>query len=443
MRKIVLERKFMKHTLKCGLLLVGVAVVGLPANVFGYFSYPASRNCADCHDDGRTWQSIHGGGGSPTPTPAPTPTPLPPPTYFNGVVGDGDVSSGNMTAFYAENGFVVVAKRKDGTFTGTLRLQGKALPLKGKFTPPGNATVSVAGNATVNVNLPGKIPVVVALAFDPTVEPGAIAGTVTVATGSPLAFNALPNYTGAKAPAKHALCGKRYTVVLPSDPGSDVGHGYGTVTVAADGTAKFAGKLADGTAFTSTSRTVSGNDLTWVVPVEVPLYPKLGGMIVGELQIPKAEPADAADVVGNLGWLRPANAKPNPSKPKPFDAGFLKQTEPAGERYTAPIKGTCFLTGLATDATFTLDAVMRTLPGTWTAKNVASLTKPCTIALVPASGIIKGKVVAEFNMKKVTTPYEGVILAHPIILPGGATAVQGAGFSPTAVGSDPMQLTVP
>lgn len=440
----------MKHIYKSSLLIATAAILGSSANVFAYFSYPASRNCAECHDDGRTWQSIHGGGG----TPAPTPPPLPPPIYYNGVLGAGNIGNGNataMTAFFSDNGFVVVAKKVDGTFTGSLRLEGKAVPFKGKFNPGGNATVSVAGNATVAPPPKvGKKIAQVALSFDPTVAPGVISGTVTTG-GSSLAFTALPSaYTGVKTDI-HPLCKKRYTVVLPS-PGNTLGHGYATLVFDAKGVATFAGKLADGTAFTTTSRTVDDGMGNWVVPLHIALYKTLG-VLTGEVALPKTEPANDPDVFGSLQWLRPADAKA-----KAFLDGFLKELAPAGERYPLLAKGISLISKTTANGTFTITvdpaSVLTpavTQAGTWPGTNIPLLPKPANASLkltfIKASGIIKGSFVRSVldiktnKTKAVSTPYEGVMLANPLIL--GTTTITGGGFFSTGPATAPVELTTP
>jgi len=424
----------MKNTLKFGLLLLGAAVFGMPANVFALFSYDASYNCADCHGDGRTWDSVHGGGGGGgggTPAPAVLPA-----VNFNGVVGDQ--TSVDPAEFYAGNGFIAVAKKTDGTFTGTVRLQGKALPIKGKFDPTGNATDSVAGNAIATTALTvGKIktPVNVALSFDPTVLPGEISGSVTVGNGTQLDFTALPNYTGGNQPPanyKHELCGKYYTIILPS-PDETLGHGYATLSVAANGAAKFAGKLSDGTIFTSTSYTVDDGNGNWVVPVQIPLYKGLG-VVVGEIKIPKVVPTNSAGVIGALGWMSPGAPK---AKAIVSRTAFVQTLEPTGEIYPKLVKGTSLIPG----GTFTLLAgSLQPLAGKWPATNVPSFlpSKLAKMTLTPATGIIKGSFCPPGGK---STSFEGVILAKPVT--AGADTLQGAGFFSTGTGFGSVEITVP
>ena len=54
-----------KSTLKgITLLLCAVAVVGWSGKALAHSSYGPQYDCAQCHEDGRTWESIHGAGGN-------------------------------------------------------------------------------------------------------------------------------------------------------------------------------------------------------------------------------------------------------------------------------------------------------------------------------------------------------------------------------------------
>jgi len=352
---------------------------------------------------------------------------------FNGLVGDGQIGTGteagNMAAFFARNGFLTLTTRAGGSFTGSLRLEGKSLAVKGEFDG--------AGVAGVTVLRPGKSSVLVNLQLDSTAA-GRVTGTVTTG-GAPMAFELL---------ASRPMIGKRYTVILPS-PDDSLGHGYATLVIAAKGTATLAGKLADGTTYTTTSPVVDGGDGNWLVPVHIPLYTGSAGMIFGEVLLPKTGPADSADVTGSLGWLRPAN-----TRAKMFPAGFLKSLDPLGESYQL-IKNISLLTGTSATGNFTLtaDPLATLLPaaltqaGAWPANNVPLLPKPATAAMkltfTATTGLFKGSFSRTINGKPLSTPYEGAVLANPLTLPGGLAPVRAAGFFSTGTASGPVELTAP
>ena len=353
---------------------------------------------------------------------------------YNGLVGDGRINGGkasDMAAFFAGNGFLSLTTAADGSFSASLRLEGSALSLRGNF--------DASGEAAVVVPRTGKSDAAVALKFDPA-SPGKITGTVTV-DGIPLVFTALAG----DIVGPHPLAGKRHTVILPA-PDATLGHGYATLLVAADGTATFAGRLADGTAFTTTSRTLDDGNGNWLVPVHIPLYTSFKGMLTGEIVLPKVEPSNSADVLGSLEWLRPADASATM-----FPDGFLKELVPLGERDPLQ-KNISRLSGDATTAEFKLvvDPSGALLPaavaqaGMWPKSNVPLLTAPVASGLkltfTGASGVFKGTFVRTVNGKSVSTPYEGAILASPLILPGESSPVCGGGFFSTGTASGPVEI---
>lgn len=357
---------------------------------------------------------------------------------YDGVVGDGQIgsgASGDMEAFLHGNGFLSLTTRANGSFTGTLRLEGKALAFKGQFNG--------SGDTSVTINRSGKTSVLVTLHFDPS---GKITGTVTV-DGEVLPFETLPTgrYNGVKTNL-HPLTDNHYTTILPA-PDATVGHGFATLGFSAKGIANLVGKLADGTGFTASVRTVDDGNGNWMVPVHIPLYAAKGGMLVGKVLVPKAEPSAAADVTGALEWLRPKI--PNA---KMFQNGFLKEISPIGERYQVE-KNQSVLTGTGATANFTLsfdpagvvlpDAI--TASGTWSASNVPLLAKPAnaTFTFTKSSGLFKGRFTQIVNGYKITKPYEGAVISHPLTPDGETRAIQGGGFFSNGLISGRVEITPP
>jgi hypothetical protein len=355
---------------------------------------------------------------------------------FNGLVGDQQIAGDaqeDRDAFFAGNGFLSLTTKASGTFTGSLRLEGKTHSFKGKFDSAGEASPPA-------IKRPGKSNAAIHLKFDPA-EPDKVTGTVTTGSAMPFELSA----------SLHDLGGaKRYTIVLPAPdaaPAADaaLGHGYATMVVATTGVATLAGKLADGTTYTTTSRAVDDGSGNWLVPVHIPLYTASKGMLVGQVLVPRPEPEDSADVTGALEWLRPPN-----DKAKAFKAGFLQPLEPTGESYQ-PEKGKSLLTGTDASSAFNLTAdpeswvltESQELTGTWPKTNAPSLTKPAKMTLTLKTGVFKGTFLRMVGTKKISTPYEGVILANPLILSGGSSPVRAGGFFSTGTVSGPVELTVP
>jgi len=354
---------------------------------------------------------------------------------FNGLLGNGTETG--TDAFFHSNGFVMLTTTGTGTFTGSLRLEGQSLTLSGKFDG--------LGETTLLLKRTGKSAVTVALKLDLITEHGKVTGTATPDGGAALAFTALPGvFTGLKPNGIHPLCPNRYTIALPPDTttlptDTTRWHGYATMVVDAKGLATFAGKMDDGTTFTTSARTVDGGD-NWVVPVHIPLYKALDGMILGEVYVPKASPSTVA---GTLEWLR----QDDKAAGAMFPIGFLKPLAPQGNQYQLK-PNISLLTGNATTGNFTLTidpglvvlTTALTQNGTWPKTNAPVLTKPPTglsFTFTPTTGVFKGAFLRPVGKANVSTPYEGVIFGSPLTLLGELAPVHATGFftTPTASGT--------
>ena len=350
------------------------------------------------------------------------PVPINPlPGVYTGLVGEGLVGAGgtpDRTAFFEGNGFLSITVRDDRSFTGSLRLEGKSLPLK--------SPLDAFGQAVVTAKRTGRPDVTVALGF---ASGNRITGMVS-SGGSLMPFIALTAPFSGKAGNVHPLSAHRYTVALPS-PGAELGHGYATMTVDAKGIAKMAGKLADGTKFTAAPMSTDAGDGNWLLPCYAPVYSGATGMIWGEILIPKVPESGSPAVTGDIGWLRPENAKL-------AQAAFLKVVEPIGGRYIPPLKGISLLSGNATAANFllTVDPASHSVQtfsptGLWSLSNKPTITQtpvPVKLSYTSASGLIKGSFSRMVGGKTVSTPYEAVVFSSPLALPGGADELRGAGF---------------
>jgi len=358
---------------------------------------------------------------------------------YNAVAGDGNLGTGSesdRSAFFKDNGFVTVTTTDTGSFTGTLRLEGQSVTLQGQFDGYGEESLVVKRS--------GKSNATVALKFDTTAS-GVISGNVTTG-GSPIAFEALPGeYSGVKSDV-HPLSGKRYTVILPA-PEASYGHGYATLVVAANGTATFAGKLADGTTFTTSARTVDDGNGNRVIPVHIPLYTGSQGMLWGEVVLPKSGTEASADVGGSVGWLRPANAKATL-----FAGGLLEGVSFVGEQYALANDVSLFSgTGNAAGFTLNVDPAGTVLGaaieqgGTWPKSNSPVLVVPVqsklTWSFTGTTGVFKGTFSRTVGGKAVSTPYEGVVLANPLTVAG--TTVRGGGFFSTGSASGQVEVSSP
>jgi len=355
---------------------------------------------------------------------------------FNGIVGDASTGNGNATemdAFFRGHGFLSLAVKAEGAFSGNLRLEGASLPFKGSF--------SQSGNATVTVKRPNKyfLDTRIQIDFVAAADRSKITCTM-VFDGKTLQTEILPSaFTGAKGNT-HPLTRNRYTVILPIPDGANEAEGYGYATILVDpnGTAKIAGILFDGASFTTASGVIDDGNGDWIVPVHVPLYKSSGGILWGELVLPKVEQSDAPDVSGSLDWLRPANINP-PAFPK----GFLDIITPVGTRYSLS-KEISFLSRESRPGNFNLHFYSTVQSGTWPASNKPLLDKPTpggmSMTFNPATGIFQGVFNSALKGNPVPVPYKGVVFSKSITV--GAEPIRGGGFYPVGTSSAPLLLTL-
>jgi hypothetical protein len=117
-------------------------------------------------------------------------------------------------------------------------------------------------------------------------------------------------------------------MLLPSQStGSDApqGHSFGTIMVNANGTARFAGTMADGTRAT-VSAPVSKHG-TW--PMAAMLYTGSGSLISWLTFTNDA--VKLSDIQGAVSWI-----KPSLSNSKLYPSGFTIETEAMGSVYKKP-----------------------------------------------------------------------------------------------------------
>ena len=355
---------------------------------------------------------------------------------YNGLVGTGSIGSGSaadMQAFPANNGFIQFTTTRDGALSGILRIEGKSHAFTGKFLPDKTASLTIPrpgkASASATLNLVSALP-------------GEISGTLN--TGStPLAFRALRGAYSASGP--HALGNRTYTLLLPAPAGAAMGHGYAKLCIGSDGSALLSGELPSASPFIALARVVDDGNGNWIFPAFV----GTGGLLTGELTIPKLPKQGEAELKGALEWLR--TAKPDAQL---YPGGFLKRITPAGARLgitgTSPLLG-----GTAATAgfTLTLDPLRTVLPaavlqkGTWPLSNKPALAAPAqgsmTLHFNPLSGGFEGTFNRVSNGETQKTPFRGAMFAQPLSPGGSRPAVRGAGFLKTNTATAPVEITTP
>ena len=257
--------------------------------------------------------------------------------FYNGLVGTGEVGSGSAAdqqTFASKNGFIAINSAANGSFTGTLRLEGKSHAFSGNWNGSNAATVTIART--------GKSSAVVTLQHSGTV-PGEVSGSVSAGSGA-LAYRAL---RGSYVPGggKHLLGGKRYSIVLPPPVGVSMGYGVATLFVGYyDGVATLSGWMPNGQSFSTMSRMVDDGAGNWVMPV----YVASTSVLAGEIVIPQTAPESGSEVAGTLAWLKSAGSLGG-------GGAFLKEILPVGT-FHSTLDSTMVLSGWL-ECTMTLKPV--------------------------------------------------------------------------------------
>ncbi|MEN3941666.1 Ig-like domain-containing protein [Prosthecobacter sp. SYSU 5D2] len=180
---------------------------------------------------------------------------------------------------------------RTGHFSAKLNFGGINYAGKGVFGASGAALVTLKG---------GKGTVDVALTIDLGDPEYPLTGTVT---GGTLAGTLAVSFATANARLAPTVI-KRYTVMAQPPEGDTAlrGHSIATMTVSKTYIAKIAGRLADGTAFTASSKQDKTGGIHWTRK----LY-KGGGWVLGQMSVADSggqEPTAA------LKWSKPDGAEP-------------------------------------------------------------------------------------------------------------------------------------
>ncbi|MFZ4593010.1 MAG: beta strand repeat-containing protein [Verrucomicrobiaceae bacterium] len=266
---------------------------------------------------------------------------------YNGLVKAN--TSPAVTPSLSTEGFINVKVTGTGAFTGSLKIDGLSLPLKGAFNATGVARFCPPFTATAVLPRGIKPSYVLALTLD---LDDSIAGTrkITGTLGEQFRTTITPLSTVSadrngydKATPVLAAKVATYTVVLPAQAqtnglvASDYpqGDGFGTITVSSAGLVTFKGKLADDTAVTA-SAPLSKDD---AAPLFAQIYANKGSW-GGEITLSNQAESDLAGTT--FRWFKPYIA----GQHYPF--GWLEgvTTQLRGAKY-AVSAGTSILPDLA------------------------------------------------------------------------------------------------
>ena len=216
---------------------------------------------------------------------------------------------------WIDNGLLSLNVTKTGAFTGKLLLNGETISMNGKF----GANGTFSGNFG-NPSLPVSLTLGLA--------------SIAVSVGE----DSLTAYRAQSALHKPVPEAGRYTLLLTGTQPSataPAGAGYGTLTVSAVGTVTLAGKLADGTAFSTRSLVVEAGTCG-AFAVLVPKLYKGQGYLSGSALF---SGSGSTSCDGSLEWCKPKQSGTSGYYPGGFDTTLNL----SAAQYVAPARQTAAL----------------------------------------------------------------------------------------------------
>jgi hypothetical protein len=226
-----------------------------------------------------------------------------------GLTGPGKnvfTNAGRFAGFLdpGQDSFIKMLIGSGGSVTGEAVIDGQVMKLGGAFNISGDYSKTISGT-------------IFQFYLDPTGLSTTMTGSVTTGSATyPVSLD-LTAYGGAVPPPPP----RRYTVLIAPDPNAGpAGYGAGTLSVLTQGGVTFAGRLADGTSF-STGGWIA-NSGTW--DLFLPLYSNTG-RLTGQVSFHPVQ--GVSDFSANITWVKPTSPKGGP--------GFIAASTMAGSLYTA------------------------------------------------------------------------------------------------------------
>lgn len=247
---------------------------------------------------------------------------------FTGMMKSKGLLGGNL------NGRIDFTVASTGVISGFTTIGTVKNSLTGTIDTTGAQPTSM-----ITILRPNVVPLILNLVFDPGLN--AIDSTSTLSSGISMAaisgWRQVWRTTGTLPLNPATTVAKRYNFVLnpPAVAGLPEGGGFGSFTLATNGTLTVTGKTAEGDTFNTTG---------FAGPLgQVLIYHSLygaNGVIVGLLDIDPMDTGVLTDnLEGSLTWTRPADST---SRYSP--GGFTKIALTAyGARYTTPVAPTLIL----------------------------------------------------------------------------------------------------
>jgi hypothetical protein len=290
-----------------------------------------------------------------------------------------------MTGSGAQQGLVAVTLGAGGGFTGSVRWDGSVWGFAGVFDATGAATITIKRSKNT--------PLVITMQVDLTGGSGDITGSVVDGSNT-YSFTASESAFNATNLAPQA---GRYTLVIAPNAnttGSSVpqGDGYGVAVVNTSGVAAIAGRLGDGTPYSTTAHLAQdGSMAVYCVPSGSPARSSLTGLIA-------FQQTSVSDLSGTLTWTKAPRAT-DPTYP----AGFSTVVPVVGSAYAKPSAGLQAMSVSATTSAVVclgdggLSQPLPPVPVTVNAADQVQMVTPgapfVKLSINPVNGVVSGSFV--------------------------------------------------
>jgi hypothetical protein len=345
---------------------------------------------------------------------------------------------------YDYNGQLALKVSAGGAFSGSLVIRGSRLGVKGKFDKEGNADLVIKTKTLSEVT--------VELLIEPMNDKEyQVAANMVWPDQPSTPFNCYPvAYTGKGGEADFPLGGKQINSLMASQStsGIDFGHGFAMIKTSKDGTLKFTGRAADGSAITGATRLVKDTFGDILAPVSFPLS-AVKGLLHGVADI-DSNPEEGQYHLSSPSewiWVRLPQAKA-----KTYKAGFAEKLGVYGQVWSFT-KGQSALPEAKDGFTFQVDpdSVLLEEPlelsGKWPSSNKpvwdVAPPKGFTFKVNTATGQISGAAPRTVNGKAAKAlSYQG-LLVKPALDSYDGAPLFGGGYLLGTESSGVVELTTP
>jgi 5-hydroxyisourate hydrolase-like protein (transthyretin family) len=345
---------------------------------------------------------------------------------------------------YDYNGQLALKVSAGGAFSGSLVIRGSRLGVKGKFDKEGNADLVIKTKTLSEVT--------VELLIEPMNDKEyQVAANMVWPDQPSTPFNCYPvAYTGKGGEADFPLGGKQINSLMASQStsGIDFGHGFAMIKTSKDGTLKFTGRAADGSAITGATRLVKDAFEDILAPVSFPLS-AVKGLLHGVADIDSNPEEGQYHLASSSEWTW---VRLPQTKAKTYKEGFAEKLGLYGQVWSFT-KGQSALPEAKDGFTFQVDpdSVLLEEPlelsGKWPSSNKpvwdVAPPKGFTFKVNTATGQISGAAPRKVNGKAAKAlSYQG-LLVRPALDSYDGAPLFGGGCLLGTESSGVVELTAP